>query len=106
MKKKVSKEFCIKCKKYIEDHLDMRGGGGLKCFTTGLYKVDYCYRASKFKIFRVNVALFFMWLFRPRKFKEKSLSFLGAAVILGIVAMFYVGILLGIMYELLLATGG
>lgn len=43
---------------------------------------------------------------KNKKFKEKSLSFLGAAVIIGIIAIFYVGILLGIMYELFLATGG
>ena len=43
---------------------------------------------------------------KNKKFKEKSLSFLGAAVIIGIFLIFYVGILLGIMYELLLATGG
>lgn len=43
---------------------------------------------------------------KNKKFKEKSFSFLGAAVIIGIIAMFYVGVLLGIMYQLLLATGG
>lgn len=106
MKYKVSKEFCIKCQKYINDHLDMKGGGSLTYTRTGRHIVLSCYRESKFKIFRVNVVLFFMWLFRPRKFKKIDKMVLASIAIIGTIAIFYVGILLGIMYELLLATGG
>ena len=106
MKCNVSKDFCIKCKKYIGDQLDMRGGGCISCNKLGLYQVDACYRASKFKIFRVNVALFFMWLFRPRGFKKLNKMQIVSIIMIATILLFYIGIFLSIVYKLLLATGG
>lgn len=43
---------------------------------------------------------------KRKKFKDKTKTYLGVVAIGLLIAMFYVGILLGIMYRLLLATGG
>lgn len=43
---------------------------------------------------------------KNKKFKKLNKMTLAAIAIIGTFLIFYVGILLGIMYELLLATGG
>ena len=98
-----------KCEDYIDNHLNMKHGGVISCNKLDLYQVDSCYRESIFKIFKVNVVLFFMWLFRPRKrkkLKDKTKMALASVVILGIILSFYVSILIYVFYRILLLTGG
>lgn len=98
-----------KCEDYIDKHLNMNHGGVTSCSYTGLYQVDSCYKESIFKIFKVNIVLFFMWLFRPKKrkkLKDKTKMALASIVIIGIILSFYISILLYAFYRILLLTGG
>ena len=95
-----------KCEDYIEKHLNMKHGGVISCSYIGLYQVDSCYRESIFKIFKVNVVLFFMWLFRPRKFKKLNKMQIVSIIMIATILLFYIGIFLSIVHKLLLATGG
>ena len=56
--------------KYIDEQLDFDGGGMYSVSIFNLYHVEYCSRSSCFKIFKVNVVLFFKWLLGGWKKKE------------------------------------
>lgn len=102
-------DYYERCKKYMDYNLDFKGGGCISCNKLDLYQVCSCYRESKFKIFKVNVVLFFMWLFRPRKrkkLKDKTKMALASIIIIGIILSFYVSILFYVFYRILLLTGG
>lgn len=42
--------------------LDFSGGGCYEVSNTGIFRVDYCYNSSKWKIHLLNLQLYFMSL--------------------------------------------
>ena len=42
--------------------LDFSGGGCYEVNNAGIFKVDYCYNSSKWKIYLLNLQLYFMSL--------------------------------------------